>query len=246
MPKTHFGFQEVDTAEKTPKVAEVFHSVAQRYDLMNDLMSLGLHRLWKRFAIHAGLFRPNQRVLDLAGGTGDLTQLIYPLILPEGEIIMGDINNSMLGIGRDRLLDKGLIKNVHCLQLNAESLPFPANTFDRIIMGFGLRNVTHQGQALHSIHRVLKPGGLAIILEFSKPVLPGLKPLYDAYSFKWLPQLGEWFAEDKASYQYLAESIRMHPSQESLKTMMQQAGFENVQYHNLAGGIVAVHKGYKS
>src|SRR3989344_3859106 len=165
MPKTHFGFQEVDTAEKTPKVAEVFHSVARRYDIMNDLMSLGLHRLWKRFAIHAGLFRPNQTVLDLAGGTGDLTQLIYPQIMPEGKIIVGDINSSMLAIGRDRLLDKGIVKKAHCVQLNAEILPFPDDTIDRIIIGFGLRNVTHQNRALASMYRVLKPGGLAIILE---------------------------------------------------------------------------------
>jgi demethylmenaquinone methyltransferase/2-methoxy-6-polyprenyl-1,4-benzoquinol methylase len=243
--KTHFGYQEIPVGEKTQKVAEVFHSVAQKYDLMNDLMSFGVHRLWKRFAIQVGQFRPGLRVLDLAGGTGDLTAKISPIVGETGEVVLSDINSSMLEVGRARLLDQGIYKNIKIVQANAEALPFPNNYFDRIIMGFGLRNVTNKQAALESMHRVLKPGGFLLVLEFSKTDVPGLKSLYDLYSFKILPKLGKLFAGDADSYQYLAESIRMHPDQKTLENMMQTAGFENCTYLNLSGGIVAIHKGYK-
>jgi demethylmenaquinone methyltransferase/2-methoxy-6-polyprenyl-1,4-benzoquinol methylase len=235
--KTHFGYQEIPVGEKTQKVAEVFHSVAQKYDLMN--------RLWKRFAIQVGQFRPGLRVLDLAGGTGDLTAKISPIVGETGEVVLSDINSSMLEVGRARLLDQGIYKNIKIVQANAEALPFPNNYFDRIIMGFGLRNVTNKQAALESMHRVLKPGGFLLVLEFSKTDVPGLKSLYDLYSFKILPKLGKLFAGDADSYQYLAESIRMHPDQKTLENMMQTAGFENCTYLNLSGGIVAIHKGYK-
>lgn len=243
--KTHFGYQEIPVTEKTQKVAEVFHSVAQKYDLMNDLMSFGAHRLWKRFAVQIGQFQPGLRVLDLAGGTGDLSAKISPLVGDQGEVVLSDINSSMLAVGRARLLDQGIYKNIKVVQANAEALPFPNNYFDRIIIGFGLRNVTNKENALESMFRVLKPGGFLLILEFSKTDVPGLKSLYDLYSFKVLPKLGKWFAGDESSYQYLAESIRMHPNQETLQKMMEQAGFEKCGYFNLTGGIVAVHKGYK-
>jgi len=242
---THFGYQEVPRGEKARRVADVFDSVAESYDIMNDLMSLGVHRLWKRFAVELAAVRPGQRVLDLAGGSGDLAARFAPLVGAAGEVVLADINPHMLEQGRRRLTDRGIIGNVRFAQVNAECLPFPDNSFDCITIAFGLRNVTDKDAALRSMFRVLKPGGRALVLEFSKPVAPGLGPLYDLYSFKVLPLLGRFVARDEASYRYLAESIRMHPDQETLKVMMQQAGFERCDYHNLSGGIVALHRGYK-
>ena len=242
---THFGYQTVAAHEKARKVAGVFDSVAGKYDLMNDLMSLGAHRLWKRFAVSVSGVRAGERVLDLAGGTGDLTRLLLPRVGPKGCVVLSDINASMLGEGRKRLIDEGATGNIAYAQIDAEQLPFADNTFDCITIGFGLRNVTHQDAALAAMHHALKPGGRAIILEFSHPLAPGLKPLYDVYSFAVLPALGKLVANDAASYRYLAESIRMHPDQETLLQMMEAAGFERCQYFNLAGGIVAVHRGYK-
>jgi len=242
---THFGYQTVAAHEKARKVAGVFDSVAGKYDLMNDLMSLGAHRLWKRFAVSASGVRAGERVLDLAGGTGDLTRLLLPRVGPKGYVVLSDINASMLGEGRKRLIDEGATGNIAYAQIDAEQLPFADNTFDCITIGFGLRNVTHQDAALAAMHHALKPGGRAIILEFSHPLAPGLKPLYDVYSFAVLPALGKLVTNDAASYRYLAESIRMHPDQETLLQMMESAGFERCQYFNLAGGIVAVHRGYK-
>ncbi len=241
--KTHFGFQQVAITEKAAKVAQVFDSVADRYDLMNDLMSLGIHRLWKRFAITLAGVRKGEKVLDLAGGTGDLAARILPLTGPTGLVVLADINAAMLAEGRSRLLDQGMM--AHYVQANAEYLPFPAHSFDCITMAFGLRNVTHKEQALASMQRVLKPGGRVLILEFSKPLAPGLKPVYDLYSFKILPILGKLVAKDADSYRYLAESIRMHPDQETLREIMQQVGFEGCEYFNMSGGIVAAHRGYK-
>jgi demethylmenaquinone methyltransferase/2-methoxy-6-polyprenyl-1,4-benzoquinol methylase len=242
---THFGYQTVAADQKAGKVAGVFDSVADKYDVMNDLMSLGIHRLWKRFAISLAHLRPGERVLDLAGGTGDLTSRMLPRVGPDGWVVLSDINASMLGEGRKRLLDEGAFGNVAYAQLDAEQLPFPDNSFDCITIGFGLRNVTDQPRALAAMLRALKPGGRAIILEFSRPLAPGLQPVYDLYSFKVLPWLGQRVANDADSYRYLAESIRMHPDQETLLAMMQEAGFDRCQYFNLAGGIVAVHRGYK-
>lgn len=242
---THFGYQEVPRNEKARRVADVFDSVAERYDIMNDLMSLGVHRLWKRFTVELAAVRPGQRVLDLAGGSGDLAARFAPLVGAAGEVVLADINPHMLEQGRRRLTDRGIIGNVRFAQVNAECLPFPDNSFDCITIAFGLRNVTDKDAALRSMFRVLKPGGRALVLEFSKPVAPGLGPLYDLYSFKVLPLLGRFVARDEASYRYLAESIRMHPDQETLMIMMQQAGFERCDYHNLSGGIVALHRGYK-
>ncbi len=242
---TDFGYQKVKAEEKTRKVAEVFHSVADRYDLMNDLMSFGIHRLWKRYAIALSGVRKGQRVLDLAGGTGDLAARFARRVGPEGEVVLADINASMLRHGRERMLDEGLVGNLHFAQVNAESLPFPDNHFDIITIAFGLRNVTDKDAALRSMYRVLKPGGRLLVLEFSKPLLPGLKPAYDLYSFTALPLMGKLVAGDADSYRYLAESIRMHPDQKTLKKMMEIAGFERVEYFNLSGGIVAVHRGYK-
>ena len=242
---THFGYQTVAADEKARKVAGVFDSVADKYDVMNDLMSLGVHRLWKRFAIRLAQLRPGERVLDLAGGTGDLTNRMRPLVGADGWVVLSDINASMLGEGRKRLLDEGAIGNVAYAQVDAEQLPFPDNTFDCITIGFGLRNVTDQPRALAAMLGALKPGGRIIILEFSRPLAPGLKPVYDLYSFKVLPLLGKLVVNDADSYRYLAESIRMHPDQETLLQMMQETGFERCQYFNLAGGIVAVHRGYK-
>lgn len=242
---THFGYEEVPRNEKARRVADVFDSVAERYDIMNDLMSLGVHRLWKRFAVELAAVRPGQRVLDLAGGSGDLAARFAPLVGAAGEVVLADINPHMLEQGRRRLTDRGIIGNVRFAQVNAECLPFPDSSFDCITIAFGLRNVTDKDAALRSMFRVLKPGGRALVLEFSKPVAPGLGPLYDLYSFKVLPLLGRFVARDEASYRYLAESIRMHPDQETLKNMMQQAGFERCDYHNLSGGIVALHRGYK-
>jgi len=241
---THFGFRDVPVTEKARHVREVFDSVADSYDLMNDLMSLGIHRLWKRFAIGMADLKPGQHVLDLAGGTGDLTRLMAPRVGPEGLVVLSDINAAMLGNGRSQLLDKGIAGNVDFAQANAEKLPFQDASFDLVTMAFGLRNVTDKQQALNSIYRVLRPGGRLLVLEFSRPAAI-LKPAYDFYSFSILPKLGRLVANDEASYRYLAESIRMHPDQQTLRDMMQQAGFENCDYHNLTGGIVAIHRGYK-
>lgn len=243
---THFGFQQVPVGEKARKVAEVFHSVAGKYDLMNDVMSFGIHRLWKRFTIELAGVRRGQRVLDIAGGTGDLTAAFASQVGPEGEVVLADINASMLNVGRSRLTDRGVVGNIDYVQANAECLPFPDDHFDVITIAFGLRNVTHKDKALASMQRVLKPGGKLLVLEFSKPVAPGLGPVYDLYSFKVLPLMGQLIANDRASYQYLAESIRMHPDQETLKGLMQAAGFVACDYYNLTGGIVALHRGFKA
>ncbi|MEW6983832.1 bifunctional demethylmenaquinone methyltransferase/2-methoxy-6-polyprenyl-1,4-benzoquinol methylase UbiE [Colwelliaceae bacterium 6471] len=242
---THFGYKTVDKTEKASMVAGVFHSVAQQYDVMNDLMSFGIHRLWKRFTIDASGVRPGNKVLDLAGGTGDLTAKFSQLVGPQGNVVLADINSSMLNVGRDKLRDKGLVQNIEYVQANAESLPFEENTFDIVTIAFGLRNVTDKDKALRSIFSVLKPGGRLLVLEFSKPEHELLNKAYDFYSFNILPKVGELVAKDGESYQYLAESIRMHPDQETLKTMMENAGFEQTSYKNLTGGIVALHKGYK-
>jgi demethylmenaquinone methyltransferase/2-methoxy-6-polyprenyl-1,4-benzoquinol methylase len=243
--QTHFGYQKVAVEEKAHKVAGVFDSVAARYDVMNDLMSFGIHRLWKRFTVEMSGVRAGQRVLDIAGGTGDLAAKFARLVGERGEVVLADINSSMLQQGRAKLVDEGIVGNVRHVQANAECLPFAENYFDCISIGFGLRNVTHIDKALASMFRVLKPGGRLLILEFSKPVAPGLGPLYDAYSFNILPLMGKLVANDSESYKYLAESIRMHPDQETLKAMMEQAGFERCDYHNLSGGIVALHRGFK-
>ncbi len=243
--KTHFGFREVPESEKDGLVAGVFHSVAGKYDLMNDLMSLGAHRLWKQFATEASGVRGGFRVLDVAGGTGDMAAKFALRVGRRGQVVIADINSSMLEVGRGRLADQGFAGNVDFVQANAENLPFPEDYFDRVSIAFGLRNVTHIDRALASMFRVLKPGGALLVLEFSRPAVPGLSRLYDAYSFNVLPWLGRVVVQDEGSYRYLAESIRKHPDQETLKGMMQRAGFERVQYFNLAGGIVALHKGYK-
>ncbi|CDI02082.1 bifunctional: 2-octaprenyl-6-methoxy-1,4-benzoquinone methylase; S-adenosylmethionine:2-DMK methyltransferase [Candidatus Competibacter denitrificans Run_A_D11] len=242
---THFGYQKVAAAEKARKVADVFDSVADKYDLMNDLMSLGVHRLWKRFAVRLSGVRAGERVLDLAGGTGDLTARLLPLLGSTGFIVLSDINATMLVEGRRRLVDAGAVSNIAYVQADAETLPFPDQSFDCITIGFGLRNVTYKDRALAAMYAALKPGGRVVILEFSQPVAPGLKPAYDLYSFSLLPILGKLVANDADSYRYLAESIRMHPDQETLRGMMETAGFERCQYFNLTGGIVAVHRGYK-
>lgn len=242
---THFGYQTIDKNEKESKVAGVFHSVAQQYDVMNDLMSFGIHRLWKRFTIDASGVRPGNKVLDLAGGTGDLTAKFSKLVGREGKVVLADINSSMLNVGRDKLRDKGLVQNIEYVQANAQYLPFDDNTFDVITIAFGLRNVTDKDMALRSMYRVLKPGGRLLVLEFSKPEHEVINKIYDFYSFNILPKMGELVAKDGESYQYLAESIRMHPDQETLKDMMNNAGFEQTSYKNLTDGVVALHKGYK-
>lgn len=242
---THFGYKTVPAAEKVSLVANVFHSVAAKYDIMNDVMSLGIHRLWKRFTLDCSGVRPGQHVLDLAGGTGDIAALFSRRVGPSGKVVLADINESMLNVGRDKLRDLGLITNIEFVQANAEALPFADNSFDIISIGFGLRNVTDKAAALKSMFRVLKPGGRLLVLEFSKPEQQWLSKVYDMYSFKLLPAMGQLIANDKESYQYLAESIRMHPDQETLKTMMVEAGFAEVSYHNLTGGIVALHRGFK-
>lgn len=244
-PKTDFGYQTVSFAEKTQKVKTVFHSVASEYDLMNDIMSLGIHRLWKRFAISIAKPHPKDKILDLAGGTGDLSYHFAKIVKDKGLIVLSDINESMLSRARDKLINQGLGTYITYLQANAENLPFPNNEFNIITIAFGLRNISHKEAALTEMYRALKPGGKLIVLEFSKPILPALNPAYNFYSFKILPKLGRWVAKDEMSYQYLVESIRMHPSQEVLKNMMHDAGFEKVDYYNLSLGIVAVHVGYK-
>lgn len=242
MNTTHFGFKTVSETEKARKVADVFHSVAARYNLMNDLMSMGLHRVWKKFAIDVSGVKKGDKVLDIAGGTADLTALFREKVGDSGEVWLTDINNSMLSIGRDRMLNDG--KSVPVAQCDAEKLPYPDNYFDRVCVAFGLRNMTHKDAALGEMLRALAPGGTLIVLEFSKIWKP-LQPLYDTYSFKALPVMGKIIARDDASYRYLAESIRMHPSQEELKQLMQTVGFEHVEYFNLTAGVVALHRGYK-
>ncbi len=242
---TDFGYQEVPLAEKAQRVRAVFESVAGNYDLMNDLMSGGAHRLWKRFTLSQTGLRPGHRALDVAGGTGDLAAGMAAQVGDSGLVVLTDINAAMLSEGRDALTDRGLVGNVRYSLANAERLPFPDASFDCVTIGFGLRNVTDKQAALQSMARVLKPGGQLLILEFSHPTAPGLKPIYDAYSFSVLPWLGKVVAKDEASYRYLAESIRRFPNQDSLLGMMQSAGLENCRYHNLSGGIVALHRGYK-
>ena len=241
-----FGFEKVPWAQKAERVRAVFSSVAGKYDLMNDLMSFGAHRLWKHFTLSLTGLKAGQRALDVAGGTGDLAIGLARQVGKAGQVVLSDINLDMLEAGRDRLLDSGFAGNVECLLADAERLPCADDSFDCVTIGFGLRNVTDKAAALSSMHRVLKPGGQLLVLEFSKPVAPGLKPLYDAYSFRVLPRLGEWVAKDAASYRYLAESIRMQPDQETLLAMLNEAGFGQTRYHNLTGGIVAVHRGYKT
>lgn len=242
---THFGFTDVPVEDKAGKVAEVFHSVADKYDVMNDLMSFGIHRLWKRYTIEMSGVRKGHKVLDIAGGTGDLAAKFSKIVGDSGEVVLSDINASMLGVGRSRMVDLGLLTNMDYVQANAESLPFPDNYFDCITIAFGLRNVTEKANALKSMYRIVKPGGRVLVLEFSKPASPLLSKVYDFYSFKILPKIGELVANDSESYQYLAESIRMHPNQQTLKEMMSEAGFEQCDYHNLTGGIVALHRGFK-
>jgi demethylmenaquinone methyltransferase/2-methoxy-6-polyprenyl-1,4-benzoquinol methylase len=240
--KTHFGFEEVAPGEKAQRVRGVFESVAGKYDLMNDLMSMGLHRVWKRFAVNATGLRAGMRALDLAGGTGDLARLFAERVGAGGEVVLTDINGAMLERGRDRLVNAGLL--VPTVQCDAEKLPFVDGRFDCVGIAFGLRNVTHKEMALAEMVRVLKPGGVAAVLEFSRVSAP-LAPAYDWYSFNVLPRLGKLVAGDDASYRYLAESIRMHPDQAALKAMMEQAGFDRVEVHNLMAGVVALHLGYK-
>lgn len=242
---THFGFKTVAKAEKQQLVANVFHSVAGKYDLMNDLLSFGIHRIWKRFTIDCSGVRKGQKVLDLAGGTGDFTAKFSRMVGETGEVILADINSSMLEVGREKLRNLGVVGNVSYVQANAECLPFAENTFDCIVISFGLRNVTDKDKALRSMYRVLKPGGRLLVLEFSKPIIDPISQLYNFYSFNILPKIGEIVVNDAESYRYLAESIRMHPKQDELKSMMEQAGFESVNYYNLSAGIVALHRGYK-
>jgi len=243
--KTHFGFEEVAAGDKANRVANVFHSVAAKYDIMNDLMSGGIHRLWKRVAIESSAARPGQKILDIAGGTGDLTAKFSKIVGSDGQVVLADINSSMLNVGRDKLLDKGIAGNVQFVQADAQHLPFPNNYFNCITIAFGLRNVTDKEQALRSMYRILKPGGRLLVLEFSKPKSEVLEKIYDQYSFRVLPTVGKIVADDAESYRYLAESIRMHPDQETLKGMMENAGFEQCNFQNMTGGIVALHKGIK-
>jgi demethylmenaquinone methyltransferase/2-methoxy-6-polyprenyl-1,4-benzoquinol methylase len=243
---TDFGFEEISTAEKQARVGEVFSSVAQKYDLMNDVMSFGIHHLWKRFTLEMCGLRPGHKVLDLAGGTGDLSLKQARIVGDSGQVVLADINAEMLQRGRNRVIDKGLLGRIATVQCNAELLPFADNHFDCITIAFGLRNVTDKAKALASMQRVLKPGGRLCVLEFSKPIYEPLEKLYDFYSFKLLPRMGELIAKDRASYQYLAESIRMHPDQQSLKQLiLEQGGFDEAEVHNLSGGIVALHRAFK-
>lgn len=243
--KCDFGFQTVSPEEKTARVSQIFSAVANQYDVMNDLMSLGLHRRWKRFAVNSSGLTLGQRVLDLAGGTGDLALQLAPLVGTQGQVILADINLMMLKVGRDKLRDRGILGNVHYVQADAEALPFPDRYFDCVTIAFGLRNVTNKAQALLAMWRVLKPGGRLLVLEFSKPIYPWLQYIYDRYSFALLPSLGQWVANNREGYRYLVESIRRHPDQHQLTALLQQAGFEQVSHHNLTGGIVALHRGYR-
>jgi len=242
---TNFGFEKVTPEEKKQRVNQVFTSVAGRYDLLNDLMSFGTHRLWKRFAVFLSPLKSDAKILDLAGGTGDMAELYRHSTGPRGQITLCDINQEMLIAGRDKLTNKGISSQVHYVQADAESLPFSDCSYDFVGISFGLRNVTDKPKALKCMFNTVKYGGSIIVLDFSKVILPLLSKLYDQYSFGVIPQLGKYFAKDKDSYQYLVESIRMHPDQESLKTMMEESGFSKVSYYNLSGGIVAIHKGYK-
>jgi demethylmenaquinone methyltransferase/2-methoxy-6-polyprenyl-1,4-benzoquinol methylase len=244
-PTTHFGYRDVPVDEKEKLVGRVFTSVAAKYDVMNDLMSFGIHRIWKRWFASTSGIRAGDRVLDLAGGTGDIAALLLPRVGDKGSVVLGDINAAMLHAGRDRMIDRGFVRNLDYAQLNAESLPFPDASFDAVTIAFGLRNVTDKDGALREMHRVLKVGGRALILEFSTVQSELLKPLYDFHSFKVLPRLGELIANDAESYRYLAESIRKHPDQATLKAMMEKAGFASVDVRNLSAGVVAIHRGYK-
>jgi demethylmenaquinone methyltransferase/2-methoxy-6-polyprenyl-1,4-benzoquinol methylase len=241
---THFGYREVPVEQKHKLVGEVFSSVARQYDLMNDLMSLGVHRLWKRYFVGTSGVRRGDRVLDLAGGTGDIAALLHERVGDTGEVVVGDINAAMLGVGRDRLTDRGLVRGIHYAQMDAQALPFPDGSFELVTIAFGLRNVTDQLSALREMRRVLRPGGRALVLEFSQVKPEWFRPLYDFHSFQVLPRLGKLFANDADSYQYLAESIRKHPPQAQLQAMMADAGFVNCSHRNLNGGIVAIHSGY--
>ena len=242
---TDFGFEQVPIADKAGRVRAVFDSVANRYDLMNDLMSGGAHRLWKQFALSLTGLKTGGRALDVAGGTGDLAVGLARQVGRSGLVMLTDINATMLAAGRDRLINEGLVGNVLCAQADAEALPFADASFDCVTIGFGLRNVTDKARALSQMRRVLKPGGQLLVLEFSKPTTPTLQSLYDAYSFRLLPLMGRLVAGDAASYRYLAESIRRHPDQETLLAMLREAGLAECRYHNLMGGIVAVHRGYR-
>ena len=242
---TDFGYERVRKEEKAGRVREVFDSVASRYDLMNDLMSGGMHRLWKRFTIELSSVRPGQTVLDIAGGTGDLAAKFSQRVGPDGHVILADINAAMLSVGRDRLIDKGALNNISVSQADAQFLPYADNSIDCITIAFGLRNVTDKALALRSMHRVLKPGGRLLVLEFSRPTSPLLSRVYDTYSFSALPFMGKLITNDADSYRYLAESIRKHPDQETLLEMVEDAGFVDCKYHNMTGGIVAMHRGVK-
>ena len=242
---THFGYKTVPIQEKQKHVGDVFHSVAQKYDIMNDLMSMGIHRLWKRFTVELSGVRRGNSVLDIAGGTGDLAAKFSRLVGSEGKVVLADINDSMLQVGREKLTNRGIVGNIEYVQANAECLPFPDNSFDCITIAFGLRNVTDKDAALRSMLRVLKPGGRLLVLEFSKPTNELMSKVYDRYSFDILPRMGKLITNDEDSYRYLAESIRMHPDQETLKEMMAEAGFAEVRYHNMTAGVVAVHRGVK-
>lgn len=243
--QTHFGYRTVSAEEKDRLVDQVFRSVASRYDLMNDLMSFGVHRLWKRFTIGRLRPRSGEHMLDLAGGTGDMSKLLIEQLGADGGLVLADINAQMLRAGRDRLLDLGIVQGISYVQANAEALPFPANTFDGVVIAFGLRNMTHKEKGLREMQRITRPGGRVAVLEFSKLVVPLLQKIYDTYSFRLIPALGARVAADEASYRYLVESIRRHPDQEALKRMMLDSGFEQVDYYNLSAGIVALHMGLK-
>ena len=243
---THFGFRDVPVGDKKKLVGEVFSSVARQYDLMNDLMSLGIHRVWKRYFVGTSGVKRGDRVLDLAGGTGDIAALLHERVGEGGSVVLGDINAQMLGVGRDRLTDRGLVRGLEYVQLNAEALPFPDRSFDLVTIAFGLRNVTDKQKALGEMHRVLKIGGRALVLEFSQVKPEWFRPVYDFHSFQVLPRLGRLFAGDADSYRYLAESIRKHPPQDELQAMMQAAGFDRCSHRNLSAGICAIHSGYRT